>query len=151
MVLMKTPSQLTYWLISVQQSPGGMRAESNYYFRLNNIELTVQKMYTICDFIRFRIAISGRTAFKNIAYKNILSLETHRVNDLFEQLARPADKRSALFVLVCAGSFTNKNNPCSGITFAWYRTISCFAELTAAAFSDFLLYFFEFLTGLWNL
>ena len=115
---MEPSSKLADGFVRFEQSARRMRTESNDYFRLNQLELRLQKRKALCYLIRLRIAVIGRAALQNIADKNIASLEPHRIDNLLKQLASPADKRSPLGVLVAPRRFAHENQLCIRIAFS---------------------------------
>src|SRR6476659_1928947 len=81
---------------------GGEVAERADQLGLDQLDLAPEVRLARLDLLRQRVAVPGRTAFQNVAYIDILALQPDPVEELGQQLARGADERDALLVLVKA-------------------------------------------------
>src|SRR5690606_38441616 len=68
-----------------------------------------------------RVAIPRRTAAKDVADVQFLTLPAAGLDDLVEQLTGPAHERFSLSVLVATGSLADEHHPGVGIADAEHR------------------------------
>src|SRR5579863_9040042 len=87
----------------------GATAEATNHPGLDHAELANEIGRAGCDFVLFRQAIFGRTAFHDVADVNIRTAKAHRLDHLREEFPGAADEGLALLVFVAAGTFTDEN------------------------------------------
>ena len=143
-VLMEPSSKLADRFFCLEQSVSGVRTEGNNYFGPDSLELPLQERKTFRYLIRLRIAVTGRSTFQNIAYKDILAPEAHSVDYLFEKLSGPPYERTALSVFIGPGRFAHENQLSIRVAFAGDRIRPRFAKAALAAFPDLFSYVFKF-------
>jgi hypothetical protein len=124
---MESASQLADGLVCIQQCSGGVSAESDDNLRLHRFQLPLEVWQATDYLVRAWVAVVRRTAFQYVAYENILAIQSHRVYYFVEQFSGSSDEWSSLGVLVGTWCFADKDNPRSGIAFAWDSIFSCFA------------------------
>src|SRR5262249_25479047 len=88
------------------------------------------------DFVRFGVTIFRRPAFEDVADVNIFTLETDGLDDLRQQLARPADKRQTLLIFVIARSLADEYKFGAGISRPEDAVCALSCELTALGVAD---------------
>ena len=66
--------------------------------------------FTGSYFLRPRIAVTGRTAFEDIAYIDISPLQSHGLDNPGQELSGAPDKRSPLDIFISAGRLADKDD-----------------------------------------
>ena len=84
-------------------------AERRNDARLDQLDLPPEMSLAGLDLFGQRIAVAGRAAFKNVDDIDVVTRQPDAGEQLVEQLARRADERDALLVLVEAGSLADEH------------------------------------------
>jgi hypothetical protein len=84
------------------------RPERDDHLRLESHELLLQVRHAREHLLGLRLAVVRRPALHDVADVDLVAVETHRADHLVEQLARLADERKALLVLVGAGPLSHE-------------------------------------------
>ena len=101
--------------------------------RADRLDLPDQKRFTGRNLLRQRIPVPGRAALQDVADIDILPLQSHRGNDLREQLPCATDKRPSLGVFVRPRRLADKDQLRPGISLAEDEPVTESAERTAPA------------------
>src|SRR6185503_822767 len=94
-----------------QKILGRHGAEAANEFRADEVELIFQVAAAIRKFVRQRISIPGRPAFKHVQDVNVLPLQPAGFNDLREQLSAATNERDASLVFIGARSLAQETQP----------------------------------------
>src|SRR5262249_49930890 len=125
----------------------GKCAKAANDLRTDRGKLLFQKWITGGDFIRFGITIFRRPAFEDVADVNIFTLEVDGLDDLRQQLTRPADKRQTLLVFVIPRSLADEYKFSTGISGPEDDVCTLRCELAPLAVADLGTDGFEILYG----
>ena len=83
-----------------------------------------------------RRPVFRRPAFENVGDENVLPFKAHRHDHARKQLPGPAHEWLAFLVLIRAGGFADKHEPCAGSAHAEYGLCPCLAKRAKPAFTD---------------
>src|SRR5690349_11607576 len=135
-VAMRLPSQLADRELRLEKSLGREGAQRQYDLRSDELDLTNQVRRARNDLVGQRIAVTRRTMLEDIRNEHVLTPEVDRSEDLVQQLARLADERLALLILVRAGRFADAHEVGVGVSDTWDGIRRARVQLAAPAPCD---------------
>src|SRR6266498_4448257 len=121
-------------VLRIQERLRGKISKRDYHFRFYELELANQIRRARFDFIRLRIAISGRTMLNDIGDKDFLARQIYRFENFCEQCSGRSHEGKSRFVLVRSRALANANDPCLRISLARDTARRRFEERTSLAF-----------------
>ena len=77
--------------------------------RLDQLDLPEEMALARLDLVRLRVAVPGRAALQDVRDEDVAALQSDPGEQLVEQLARLADERQSLLVLVEAGRLADEH------------------------------------------
>jgi len=138
----------TQCFVAVEQVLGRHAPQSDEHPRAYQIDLAVEVPSTLSGFVRRRVAIVGRPALDDISDVDILPVETDRLDDLRQELARPSDKRQTLPILFGSRPFADEHQLGLGIAGAEDNTLAAGAQIAERATHRLFAHDIELLVGL---
>src|SRR5688572_21288388 len=120
----------------IQQRLGGKRPERHDHAWLDQLDLAEEIRTTGLNFIRHRIAIAGRAMLQDVANVDVVPRKFNGSENLVEELARLADKRSPEFVFGGTGRFSDAHEVGVGIPFTGNRILRFEVKWTKRACRD---------------
>jgi hypothetical protein len=107
--------------------------------RLDELDLAQQVVLAVVDLSRMRIAIAGRPALQHVHHEDVRAGHPDVGQQAIQELARLADERDPLLVLVAARGLADEHEVGVGIARAEYDGRAGGRELWAAGASAGLL------------
>src|SRR5438128_2799128 len=115
----------------------GESAEAAHDFRTDRSELLFQEWIAGSDFIRLGIPVIRRPALEDIANVDVFAFEIDGLDDLCQELSRPADERQALLVFVITRSLAHEYEFSVATTGTEDQVGALRGQLTALAVAEF--------------
>src|SRR5882757_1505503 len=122
--------------IGLQQSLRRGGPETDDYFRPQHVQLAKQKWRASFDFVFFRLTISRRTAFYDVADVHVAALQAHGFDHLGQKFSGTADEWQSLGVFVRAWSFADKNELRGRAAVAENNFVAGGVQLAAGTFAE---------------
>ena len=101
--------------------------------RSDHPELPDQKGFAGGNLVRKGIPIPRGPTFQNVADIDLFPFQTHRGNDLGEQLPGPADERPALCILIRSGRLADENQFGAWVAFTKNQMLAAISQGASAA------------------
>lgn len=98
-----------------------MPAERDDDARIQKLDLCIEERRAGRDLFRSGFSVFRRPAFHDIRDEDVVAAHGHGGQQLFEELAGPADERPSLLVLVEPGALSDEQNCRGGRPFTRYR------------------------------
>ena len=102
-------AQLRDPLLGLEQQLGREVSERDDHARLDQLELAVEPGRARLDLVGLRVAVARRPALHDVGDVHVGAGQADALDELGEQLARPADERLALQVLLLARAFAHEH------------------------------------------
>ncbi len=132
-VIVKPSPEFRNGTIRPQEALCGDSAKGADEFRPDRLQLRPQEGGAGPDLFGLRSPVFRRSAFDHIADVDLFADEAHGIDDLCQQSAGRADKRSSLPILIESGPLAHENDPGLGVPLPENDGLSSVPQVTPSA------------------